>query len=147
MRVEALLHPLDTLRTRLQLSPPPSPPLLYAGLYRGLGVALVGGVPAGAAFFAAKDFARELLLQHGSDPRAATLLAVCFANLPYWIIRCPAELVKTRQQAADQSSDALAELRSAYRLRGLGGVYGSFFANVVYAVPADAVKFITCIRP
>lgn len=130
-----------------------------------------GGLPAGAVFFGAKDFIKESLLQlqplTDTSPTSQltlsremrTIIAVAAANVPYWIVRTPSEVLKTRDQVRrttidpDASADstrrtALEELGDQWRLRGLQGVwgalYGSYFSNLAYALPADIIKFVAC---
>jgi len=129
---EILLHPLDTLRAREQV--PGAPPPSFGNLYDGVGAALLGGVPAGAIFFAVKDYSKQQFRKMGLSKEAATLLGVTVANLPYWVIRCPAEVLKTRSQV--QMPSNLASLRQS------GDLYASYASNIAYSVPADVVKFL-----
>lgn len=121
-----------------------------------------GGLPAGAVFFGAKDFIEEASQQLTPNSltlsrELRTIVAVAVANMPYWIVRTPSEVLKTRDQvrrttldpAADSTRrTALEELRDQWRLRGLQGVwgalYGSYFSNLAYALPADIIKFVAC---
>ena len=86
-----------------------------------------------------------------------TIIAVAVANVPYWIVRTPTEVVTTRDQVrrttskpgtAGSSATTLEALRELWRLRGLRGVvdtlYGSFYSNLAYALPADIIKFVAC---
>jgi solute carrier family 25 S-adenosylmethionine transporter 26 len=142
---EALLHPLDTLKTREQL-----PALLSNGsaalakLYSGVVPAVIGGIPAGAVFFGVKDLCKEQLRAAGVNRDVATLVGVCAANLPYWLIRTPAELLKTRQQANVSLLGPFQDLLDVTRRAGLAGAYSAYWSNVAYAVPADVLKFIAC---
>mmetsp|Transcript_63440 Transcript_63440/g.143098 ORF Transcript_63440/g.143098 Transcript_63440/m.143098 type:complete len:496 (+) Transcript_63440:114-1601(+) len=104
-------HPLDTLTVRIQVAKAgkgaggakgamPRREVLLQGLWRGVGPPLVFGVPAGATFFGVKDVAKSALrARFGLDKRSATLLAVLVAQFPYWLIRNPSEVLKTRAQA------------------------------------------------
>lgn len=92
-------------------------------------------------FFGVKDVCRRQLLDLGLGKAPATALAVSLANLPYWLVRCPAELLKTRQQA---SLSSFAELKAYVSKEGLSGVYASYPSNLLYALPADLLKFLAC---
>ena len=83
-----------------------SKPSLYYNLFDGVLPSLIGGIPAGALFFATKDFMKEYLQLHPVagiifSKEFSTALAVVVANIPYWVVRNPAEVLKTRAQVAD----------------------------------------------
>ena len=101
-------------------------------------------IPAGAVFFGVKDVCRRELLELGLGRELATALAVGAANLPYWLVRCPAELLKTRQQTAVGSFGSIDDLKAFVSAEGLGGVYASYPSNLLYALPADLLKFLAC---
>ena len=162
-------YPLDTAAVRLQM--PQSeysifrPVSLFQGAYRGFWAPLLINVPAGAVFFAVKDAAKQLLHSRDSSPFylprwAQTSLAIAFAQVPYWLVRSPSEVVKTRQQAGIQGfgegvpvweayrkvlSDSLAKQSNASGTTatfGLEGFYVGYWENILYAYPADVLKFI-----
>jgi solute carrier family 25 (mitochondrial S-adenosylmethionine transporter), member 26 len=114
---------------------------LYVKLFDGLIPSLIGGVPAGAIFFGTKDFCKTVLKE--SLPllsrQEITIISVVLANLPYWLIRTPSEILKTRDQTTGRSS--LRELVADPRLFA-----NSFFSNLIYALPADIIKFLACKR-
>jgi solute carrier family 25 S-adenosylmethionine transporter 26 len=163
---EIILHPIDTVRARLQTSPDlsllPKRVLadsdevtvtnenLFDDLYSGLTPALIGGIPAGALFFGVKDYTKKKFRKMGLGKAEATLLSVLMANFPYWVVRTPSEVLKTRQQT-DNSEDAtsmMAMIRSDLAQKGLANatssIYDSYIPNIAYAFPADAVKFLVC---
>ena len=95
-------------------------------------------------FFGVKDVCRRQLLELGLGRELATALAVGLANLPCWLVRCPSELIKTRQQTAVGAFSTLADLRAFVSAEGLSGVYSSYPSNLLYALPADLIKFLAC---
>jgi len=152
---ELLLHPLDTLRARLQAKSTDKN-RLFSDLYSGLVPALLSSIPAGAIFFAVKDSSRKYLRLAGYDSRVSTLVAVALANIPYWVLRCPAENIKTKQQArtvgGDNGDDSLLSLWNTlsftFKENGIQAVltslYSSYASNYIYALPADIIKFLVC---
>ncbi|KAM3573199.1 hypothetical protein VYU27_004802 [Nannochloropsis oceanica] len=141
---ELLLHPIDTWKTRLQYAKGDEEPAeLFRNLYDGVWPALVVGTPAGAAFFATKDVLKGLAkTTFGSKYRILTTIgAVFIANFPYWLIRNPAEVLKTQQQTGlvDSSTAGVIE---AVKEEGLGGLYRGYASNIAYAFPTDAIKFV-----
>ena len=96
----------------------------------------------------------------------STIAAVVMANVPYWLVRNPFEVLKTRAQAQAQSKEqtdaaqaksgsrellnvgAQRERKGKLTGTGIGGtvreLYDSFTANLLYALPADLIKFLAC---
>lgn len=141
---ELLLHPLDTIKARLQYAKGDIPPTeLFKDLYDGVWPALLVGTPAGAAFFATKDVLKGLAKStFGSEYRELTTIAAVFvANFPYWAIRNPAEVIKTQQQTG-LVNGTLAGVTTAIKEEGITGLYRGFGSNVAYAFPTDAIKFV-----
>lgn len=92
---EIALHPLDTVKARLQI-PGPRRDLITELLrapYAGLAPALASGAPAASIFFAVKDaLQRQCAVAGIGDKTASTLIAVAGANAAYWAIKNPAEV-------------------------------------------------------
>ena len=158
---ELLLHPIETLKARLQV-PSYNSSARFDNLYDGVAASLIGGIPAGALFFATKDYSKSLLGPGGLgfSKEAATLLSVSIANVPYWLVRTPWEVLKTQQQvnqvgsSEDDANNLLgssgedeinARAFATQFLRengGWPGVYSSYSSNIAYSLPADVVKFL-----
>ena len=132
--------------------------VLFQDLYAGLAPALIGGIPAGAVFFAVKDSMKTYIksldnpfdISIFSSKEFITILSVVVANIFYWMIRSPAEELKTKQQVGQNTTEFanLKYITGTYRQKGLGGViqllYGSYSSNIMYALPADILKFVAC---
>ncbi len=163
---EILLHPFDTIRARQQVpkssivnSGPSSSSdnSLFSNLYAGLLPALLGGIPAGAVFFGVKDYTKGYLKESHSlslSREQSTIISVIIANIFYWIIRSPVEELKTKQQVGVDNINnnklkfSLTSLKETYQTSGIFGIrrrlYGSYSSNIVYALPADIIKFLSC---
>jgi solute carrier family 25 S-adenosylmethionine transporter 26 len=97
------------------------------------------------------------------SPILETSLAVGLAQLPYWLVRNPSEVVKTRQQAGIEGfGDGVTALQAYDRVRRdarsrsegkgsgarsewsdeLRAFYVGYWENILYAYPADLVKFV-----
>jgi solute carrier family 25 S-adenosylmethionine transporter 26 len=156
-------YPLDTATVRLQMPGTAYSvarlPQLFAGCYRGVTTPLVSTIPGGAVFFAVKDAVKSSLKgNHAGITLSSwqgTCLAVAVAQLPYWGIRNPSEVVKTRQQAgmdgytADVGPlQAFSQVKMDAREKGqnstsgLEGYYTGYWENILYAYPADVIKFL-----
>ncbi len=154
-------YPLDTATVRLQM--PNSPysifdlPNLLKGSYRGITVPLLSNIPAGAVFFAVKDATKAVLAASSADdiPKwLSTSLAVGIAQIPYWLVRNPSEVVKTRQQAGIEGYvnttnpwEAFTRVRADILNNRTNvplweGYYVGYWENILYAYPADVLKFV-----
>ena len=90
---EIVLHPLDTVKCRLQVASPSRRSLfeaaLYEDAYSGIAPALISGAPAASVFFAVKDAVKQQLTSSIGSGTLTTLVAVACANGPYWVVRNP----------------------------------------------------------
>jgi hypothetical protein len=140
---ELALHPLDTAKARLQVAGGRRAVLgeLFAAPYAGLAPALISGAPAASAFFAVKDATKRAVapLELGREP--TTLAAVFCANIAYWGIKNPSEVLKVRRQAGTVD-DTIAAAREVWGSEGLSGFYRSAPSNFAYSTPVDSLKFI-----
>ena len=157
---ELVLHPIDTVRARQQKAPNSANDStsgiginqegLFDNLYDGLLPALVGGVPAGALFFGVKDYSKKKLRKLGLGKQESTILSVMLTNVPYWIVRTPSEVLKTRRQIGYDDDSSVSEMmtkmvqQESGVLPAIRSTYKSYASNFVYALPADIVKFVAC---
>ncbi len=169
-------YPLDTATVRLQMPNTSysisNPFQLLEGSYRGIALPLLFNIPGGAIFFAVKDATKALLKQNeftnGWPKWIITCVAVAAAQPPYWLVRNPSEVVKTRQQANiegyvttggnnnektqvvspidairlamnDDQGDSNSKSISA---KGVKNLYTGYWENIFYAYPADVIKFV-----
>lgn len=156
-------YPLDTATVRLQM---PNtlysiydPITLFRGSFQGITAQLAGTLPSGAVFFAVKDTAKAYIMSHRSmlggtttmtaAPKEgldwvalwATCFAVAVAQPPYWLIRNPSEVIKTRQQVDDTRMLSIPS-NTTVTWDGIKDLYRGFWENIFYAYPADVIKFV-----
>jgi solute carrier family 25 S-adenosylmethionine transporter 26 len=185
-------YPLDTVTVRLQM--PNSRygwhdvPTLFGGCLDGVLAPLLSNVPSAGVFFAIKDATKSALYGSGQDlPKwAITMMAVGAAQPPYWLLRNPSEVVKTRLQVGSVGYGRDMSTIDAFRLAlgfaydderndgdddddvdgngngkkcarkddddndnnnnnaimdGVSGLYVGYGENIMYAYPADIIKF------
>mmetsp|Transcript_27692 Transcript_27692/g.52497 ORF Transcript_27692/g.52497 Transcript_27692/m.52497 type:complete len:331 (-) Transcript_27692:279-1271(-) len=151
-------YPLDTATVRLQMPDTPftirNLPALFEGSFRGISAPLISNIPAGAIFFAVKDATKSSLKQSGLPKWATTSLAVAAALPPYWLIRNPSEVIKTRLQIGAEgyyegmsTVDAFEVALSSggsnnSTISGLSELYLGYSENILYGFPADIIKFV-----
>lgn len=154
-------YPLDTATVRLQMPDSTftvrNPVELLRGCYIGLAIPLITNIPGGAVFYSVKDAIKASLLETGLSEWSRTCIGVAAAQIPYWIVRNPSEVVRTRQQVglpgyAENVStfEAYKRVREA-RIResnatgltaGLDAYYSGYWENIYYSFPADVMKFV-----
>jgi len=140
---ELVLHPFDTVKSRIQVSGGRRSVFdatIYDDVYSGIGPAVLSGAPAASVFFAVKDAVKQQATEQLGNI-FGTLTAVGAANVPYWLVRNPTEVIKTRRQTG-QISDANEATAELWREQGVGGFYRGYASNIAYAFPVDATKFV-----
>merc|ERR1719265_192468 len=148
---QLVLHPLDTIKTRVQMPSELSRAELFRDLYRGLIPTIVGGTPGSSAFFAAKEAMTSVLKPRGLPPQVVTVAGVVAGVLSAKSIKTPFDVAQTRAMATGpgQSESAFAwdgswsAVQAVYEKEGLQGLYRGYGANVAYKLPADAAKFLS----
>lgn len=133
----AILHPLETAKARLDTGLRTN---IFDDAYSGIVPALVGGVPAAAIFFGTKDILTYIFRAYEVDVNLATIAAVTLAQIPYWLLRNPSEVLKTRIRTGADKSTFLEVL---FRKNGINDLYSGLVPNLLYALPSDWLKFIS----
>ena len=153
--------PLDTATVRLQIRDSDYSIRdifrLLDGSYNGITLSLLSNIPAGAVFFAFKDATKASLKASAlSDaPKwLTTSIAVAVAQVPYWVVRNPSEVIKVRQQAGiegygegvsafDAIQQTLQNSNTTETTRdGFREFYTGYWENIAYSYPADVIKFV-----
>jgi solute carrier family 25 (mitochondrial S-adenosylmethionine transporter), member 26 len=148
--------PLDTATVRLQqvdrsqFSSQKNSMNLFQNCYNGITITLLCNIPAGAVFFAVKDSVKRSLKNSEMlfPLWLSTCLAVAVAQVPYWLVRNPSEVIKVRQQAnvynGTTSNSAFDIIKQTLQDQedGVEDLYTGYWENILYAFPADVLKFI-----
>lgn len=148
--VEAVLYPLDTIKTRLQAARSRGgwKALVTSGggkgLYAGLMGNLAGVFPASALFVAAYEpLKKKLLLELPKEYSAVGhLAAAAGAGVVASLVRVPTEVVKQRMQTG-QFRSASSAAKEIIRKEGIRkGMYAGYGAFLLRDLPFDAVEFL-----
>jgi solute carrier family 25 S-adenosylmethionine transporter 26 len=148
---DVALHPIDTLKTRLQTKQRPGSPLALSNirsLYNGIGAVLVSSAPASAIFFATYDNikASEKFKRFSTNyPQYTPLgyaLAAGLADVPAALLRVPCEVVKQRSQASVCTSvSSLTMGRSVVFQEGWQALFSGLGATLARDIPFSFVQF------
>ncbi|KAM3443264.1 hypothetical protein MY4824_000567 [Beauveria thailandica] len=152
--VDLSLFPLDTLKTRLQSSAGFFASGGFAGIYRGIGSAVVGSAPGAAFFFCTYESAKHYLgprigaasgASIGSDA-LVQMMAASLGEVAACAVRVPTEVVKQRAQAGQHGGSSARALRAI--LRSPGGIpsvwrelYRGWGITVFREVPFTVIQF------
>jgi solute carrier family 25 S-adenosylmethionine transporter 26 len=143
-------YPLDTATVRLQM-PNTEYSLknlsrLFEGSFDGISGPLLSNIPAGAIFFGVKDAVKTAIKSAGLPKWLSTSVAVAAALPPYWIIRNPSEVIKTRLQVGADGYYSDMTMMEAFQLAlsqgNVTSLYQGFSENIIYGFPADVIKFV-----
>jgi len=140
---QLVLYPFDTVKSRLQVSEGDRSlfdAALYKDAYSGIGPTLLSSAPTASLFFAVKDLVKQQVTE-GLGNTLGTLTAVGAANVPYWLVRNPTEVIKTRRQTGQIDDPAKATV-DLWQEQGPSGFYRGYASNLAYAFPVDAAKFV-----
>lgn len=163
---DLLLHPLDTLRARLdsgssgagaRAAAGPGRALVQealsvtasdgiGGLYRGYRVVLVGSLPGNAVYFGAYRSSRRFL---GSSTSGAVPTGVVdagaglVAQLAASLVFTPLDVVRQRLQVAPAGLSAIGAAQGACSHVGPKGLYRGFWASLLVWGPFSASYFAT----
>lgn len=144
--VDAVLFPLDTLKTRLQMAGNAAARKeLFKGIYSGFAPAVAASAPAAAAFFGTYDYIKRVLAAASPDGStrwapAQHLVAAAAGDIASSTVRVPFEVVKQRMQSGMHRSSAEA-VRAVWTKEGVRGFFAGYGSLIVRELPFDAIQF------
>lgn len=154
--MDLTLHPLDTLKTRLQSAPGFRASGGFTGIYAGVGSALVGSAPGAALFFVTYESTKSLLRSRRSASQTTAgawteplehMAAASAGEVAACMVRVPTEVVKQRAQAGQYASSlgavrGILAQRARVGLRGVGReLYRGWGVTVLREVPFTVIQF------
>ena len=134
-----LLHPIDTVKSRLQSPTASAPATLLSdlksaparSLYKGLAPSLLGGVPATAIYLTSYTYSQSFLSSHTESRVASSLASGFVAETVACVIYVPVDVLKERMQISTLKGSipykSTSEcLRSIVRNEGMAGIYRGY---------------------
>jgi solute carrier family 25 S-adenosylmethionine transporter 26 len=141
--VDVSLHPLDTLRTRLQ-----SPQGFweaggFRGMYKGILSAALGSAPGAAAFFSTYETTKQVMksVTAGKEEHwTQHAFASSCGEVAACLVRVPTSVCTQRLQVGQYTS--LSEVMSeTFRSKGLRGFYVGYGTTVAREIPFSFIQF------
>ena len=112
---------------------------IFNDVYRGVAPVLLASPFQGALFFGVKDTIKKGLPMLGANPELTFIAGVVVADSAYWLVRCPAETVKTRvQTGVDQNM--VQSIKKILQTEGLYGFYRGYLPLLQLDFPFAAVQ-------
>lgn len=117
-------------------------------IYRGAGATLLRNIPASEAYFFSYEWVHDLLTPKGSKRELSplrTILAGGIAGIMHWFVIMPADVIKTRLQAApnDQYPKGIRSVfTELMKEEGWRAFYKGFVPVLLRAFPANAICFL-----
>lgn len=150
LAVDVPLHPLDTVKTRLQAPCSFRAAGGFRGIWSGFSAVLLMSAPGSATFFVVYEQTRQLLRASSStNPLPVRLSAVssdaiaaCIADAFACLMRVPCEVIKQRMQtrAVTGAPASIACNIRAVRSAGLIGLFNGFGATICREVPFALIQ-------
>ncbi|GFO41106.1 S-adenosylmethionine mitochondrial carrier protein [Plakobranchus ocellatus] len=142
--VDAMLFPLDTIKTRLQSEVGLKSSGGFKGLYAGLLSVLLGSAPSAALFFLAYETSKTILGSDGNGSylyqTSSHMVAASVGDVTSCLIRVPMEIVKQRTQVLKAASSHSTFLMT-YQEQGLRGFYKGYFSTIAREIPFSVIQF------
>ncbi|XP_011498495.1 PREDICTED: mitochondrial ornithine transporter 1 [Ceratosolen solmsi marchali] len=118
-----------------------------SGLYRGLTSTIVREMPGYFFFFGAYELTRELLAKPEQNRDEIgwqrTMVAGAVGGTVLWIVIFPADVVKSRIQAQNLKTPAMALMKDIVKTEGVSALYSGLKPTLIRTIPATATLFVT----
>eukprot|EP00741_Cyanophora_paradoxa_P023706 tig00021612_g22900.t1 len=138
---QAILHPIDVLRTRSQAIGVTSK-LQARTFLKGIAPCLLLSVPAGGMQFVTYEYMKEKLTDLAPENRMfVQLTAGASGALAASVVRVPQEILKQRVQA-DVYPNMIATIQGILSTDGPRGFYTGYLSTVLRDVPFNATAFL-----
>jgi len=131
MATDAILHPVDTVKTRIINGRP----LFSPSLWSGLSVAIMPAIPAAATFFTVYESAKRSAARTlDADPASPVpcIFAAAVAESFSCVVRVPFEQLKMRMQANRHVS-----LSTLFKTRGVRGAFRQLYRGLPATLALD----------
>jgi solute carrier family 25 S-adenosylmethionine transporter 26 len=139
-----LLYPLDTIKTRLQMSPSvraTMAPISSLSLFKGVFGSLAGQIPYGMLTFGSYEVYKSKLLTAfpSARPEAMFMLSAILGDLTgsFWL--CPSEVIKQQMQGG-MHDNLFSAFASTWKNSGIKGFYRGYAGQIMRDVPFRAIQ-------
>lgn len=140
--VDVALHPLDTIRTRMQSTDGFWKAGGFRGCYRGILSATLGSSPGAASFFATYETMKQVIKKasNGREHWTHNSLASSCGEVAACLVRVPTAVVTQNMQVGRYNSFTEA-VTTVLKERGVRGFYVGYSTTVMREIPFSFIQF------
>ncbi|KAL1240128.1 Mitochondrial S-adenosylmethionine carrier protein [Trichinella pseudospiralis] len=135
-----VLHPLDTIKTRLQSSAGFKSSGGFSSIYAGIPSVAVGSAPSSALFFFTYERSKQSVSKHIHNDFIVHMISAAFGETVACCVRVPTEVFKQNLQTNPRIS-----LRNIFNSiiskHGFGGFYRGFGSTLCRDIPFSVIQF------
>jgi len=137
--VDAVLFPIDTMKTRLQSKQGFRAAGGFRNVYSGIGAALLGSSPNSSIFFGVYELTKKSLMSSGNEV-STQMIASTMGALGSCLARVPADNVKQKVQAGiyQNTISAIQGIRAS---QGIEGFFVGFQSTILREMPFSVIQF------
>ncbi|KRY09559.1 S-adenosylmethionine mitochondrial carrier protein [Trichinella patagoniensis] len=138
--VDMVLHPLDTIKTRLQSSAGFKSSGGFSSVYAGIPSVAVGSAPSSALFFFTYEQSKQSVSKHIHNDFIVHMLSAAFGETVACFVRVPTEVFKQNLQ-----TNPRIYLRNIFNAiiskHGFAGFYRGFGSTLCRDIPFSVIQF------
>ncbi|KRX20371.1 S-adenosylmethionine mitochondrial carrier protein [Trichinella nelsoni] len=138
--VDMVLHPLDTIKTRLQSSAGFKSSGGFSSVYAGIPSVAVGSAPSSALFFFTYEQSKQSVSKHIHNDFIVHMLSAAFGETVACFVRVPTEVFKQNLQ-----TNPRIYLRNIFNSiiskHGFSGFYRGFGSTLCRDIPFSVIQF------
>lgn len=139
--VDVALHPLDTLRTRIQSEAGFWKSGGFRGMYRGIGSCFMGAGPGAAAFFSVYESTKTIQKQvSDSEHWTQHAFASSCGEVAACLVRVPTAVV-TQTQQVGRYNGVMEAATATYGRGGFSAFYVGYTTTVMREIPFSFIQF------
>ena len=135
------LHPLETIKTRLQSQQGFTSTGGFKRLYAGVGPVLLGSAPGAAVFFVTYDTSKRTFSQYEFNPFFSDMTSASIGKVTACTVTVPKDVIKQRTQASKGQHSSFGVLKSCLQNEGFLGLFRGYRSTVMREIPLSAIQF------
>ncbi|VEV59327.1 mitochondrial carrier protein, putative [Plasmodium vinckei vinckei] len=141
--VDAILYPVDNLKTNIQAKNQVYSIFEARKLYNGIIPTLIGTIPASAFFYCFYEMSKKLISENnpGISKSALYIASTSIAELTASIVRLPFEIIKQKMQVSSEAS-VKNIINDVLRMQGVQSfLLRSYLVIIIRDIPFECIQY------